>query len=257
LSGNIPNFNLPYLKGLYLQVNQLTGSIPNFNLPNLEELQLQVNQLSGTIPNFNLPNLQGLSLQQNLLTGAIPQFSLSNLKKLDLSWNHLTGSIPLFNTPNLTGLSVANNDLTGTIPLFAYSYLTILDLRNNYLQGCIPSGIKVKCPRIGATGGNISNNPNLATQSWENYWNLNQGACTTSTTDLKETSLTISPNPTNDWFTIRYEVMPNEILVYNSLGRLLQNIVPAPEQVQMDISGYSEGVYFVKIYDKMHKIVKN
>jgi Secretion system C-terminal sorting domain len=65
------------------------------------------------------------------------------------------------------------------------------------------------------------------------------------------------PNPTNDWFTIRYDEMPKEILVYNSLGRLLQNVIPAPEQVQIDIRDYATGICFVKIQNTLHKIVKN
>jgi hypothetical protein len=221
------------------------------------DLRLHVNQLSGTIPNFNLPNLQILYLEQNLLTGAIPNFSLSNLKELDLRVNHLTGSVPLFNTPNLTGLWLDNNELTNTIPLFAYAYLKTLNLRNNYFQGCIPASIKVNCPRIGATGGDINANPNLSTQNWANYWNLNEGVCTTSIDDLNTIHIEIMPNPTNDWFTIRYDELPKEILVYNSLGRLLQNVVPALEQVQIDMSDYATGIYFVRIQNTMHKIVKN
>jgi hypothetical protein len=167
--------------------------------------------------------------------------------------NLLTGNLPHFTFPYLTHLWADNNQLSGNIPPFAYDSLKTLHLYNNQLQGCIPAIIKTRCAKLGTAGGNISGNPNLATQSWENYWNLNEGTCRTSTSDLKETHLTILPNPTNNWFTIRYDVMPNEILVYNSLGRLLQNITPAPEQVQIDMSAYSTGCCTLRIVARFFK----
>ncbi|MEO0043385.1 MAG: hypothetical protein RL329_2833, partial [Bacteroidota bacterium] len=77
---------------------------------------------------------------------------------------------------------VSNNQLTGSIPNFNLPSLNRLHLTSNQLTGCIPTAIKTNCPRIGVLGGQISNNPNLATQSWANYWVNGEGACSTTTT---------------------------------------------------------------------------
>ena len=179
LLGNIPNLNLPKLQALFLPTNLLNGSIPNFNLPNLQELHLNNNKLSGSIPNFNLPNLEVLYLSRNdRLSGNIPNFNLPNLRILSLASNlQLNGSIPNLNLPKLQSLYLNNNQLSGTIPNFSLPNLQLLLLNNNQLDGCIPKEIKTNCPLITATGGFLDRNPNLATQSWANYWNNNEGAC--------------------------------------------------------------------------------
>jgi Leucine-rich repeat (LRR) protein len=177
LTGAIPNFNLPNLQYLRLYINQLSGSIPNLNTPNLVGLFLFTNQLTGSIPNFNCPNLVSLFLHENQLSGAIPNFNFPKLGVLALRDNKLTGSIPNFNYPSLTNLELYNNQLTGTIPSFNLPKLTIFYLFGNQLTGCIPAEIKTNCPLIGATGGNVSTNTGLNTQSWANYWNNGEGAC--------------------------------------------------------------------------------
>jgi Secretion system C-terminal sorting domain len=180
LGGSIPNFNLPSLLQLELGANKLIGNIPNFNLLNLIDLILAENQLTGSIPDFNLPNLVNLNLAGNQLTGAIPNFNLTNLKYLHLVINQLSGSIPNFNLPQLMSLGLSFNNLSGTIPSFNYPKLNALILQNNQLSGCIPQSIRTNCPLITATNGNIANNPSLNTQSWTNYWNNWEGACTPS-----------------------------------------------------------------------------
>jgi Secretion system C-terminal sorting domain/Leucine Rich Repeat len=248
---------MPNLQVLDLYNNRLTGKLPYFNHTNLSQLRVESNLLIDTIPNFNLPNLEVLSVSYNQFTGQIPNFNLQKLLYLNVEMNQLSGSIPNASLPKLVHFFASSNEFRGNIPPFTYDSLKVLQLHNNQLQGCIPVIIKTRCTKLGAAGGSISGNPNLATQSWANYWNLNEGVCTTSTDDLSTIHIEIMPNPTNNWFTIRYDEMPKEILVYNSLGRLLQNIVPALEQVQIDMSAYATGIYFVKVQNTMHKIVKN
>ena len=218
LRGTIPNFNLPNLQYLALNENLLSGGIPNFNLPNLQYLALTDNNLSGSIPNFDklpqlkylyigndhltgtisdfnkLPNLLVLGCGGNSLTGTIPDFSnLSSVATLYLNNNQLTGSIPNFsNLPNLNELIIENNQLSGSIPNFNLPRLGTLYLKNNKLTGCIPTSIKTNCPNIGATGGDIALNTGLNTQSWANYWNNGEGACTNCTATATRQTLTPS-----------------------------------------------------------------
>ncbi|MBL7817314.1 MAG: HYR domain-containing protein [Saprospiraceae bacterium] len=130
--------------------------------------------LSGTLPNLNLPNLQYIALNTNRLSGTIPNFNLPNLQLLDLSYNQFSGTIPNFNSlPNLRELYLNVNSLTGAIPDFNYLNLNVLSLFSNQLSGCIPVALKVLCGKL----VDISNNPNLATQDFSAFCNLNTGAC--------------------------------------------------------------------------------
>ena len=143
LTGNLIDLDLPLLKVLELQDNQLTGSIPNFtSLPTLITLYLRNNQLSGEIPNFTgLPQLVNLALPHNQLSGPIPDFDFPFLHTLYLYDNNLTGGIPnLASCNNLKIIHLYNNSLTGPIPEFSlFTDLLSLNLSNNGLTENIPS----------------------------------------------------------------------------------------------------------------------
>ncbi len=155
----------------------MSGAAPTF-LSNavLYGINLSHNQLSGPIPPYSLSLLDNLILNNNSLTGTIPSFNLPKLHTLELNNNQLSGAIPNFNMPQLTGLNFNNNLLSGSIPNFNLPYLRSLLLNNNQLTGCIPGAIKINSPDV-QFGGDISNNPGLATQSWSDYWNNNAGVC--------------------------------------------------------------------------------
>lgn len=184
LSGTIPNFNLIKLRQLYLSHNQLTNHIPLLNTPNLEILHLGHNRLTGQIPAFNMLELSELGLSENQLTGIITPPNTPNLKRLYLNDNQFSGSIPNFDYPNLIDLFLSSNHLTGEIPNLSIASLQTFHLGTNQLQGCIPASLKINCPRIGAAGGNLSNNPSLSTQNWEKYWNQGEGTCLSGWVDM-------------------------------------------------------------------------
>ena len=111
--GNVPNFNLPNLKSLFLNGNKLTGPIPNFsNLPVLVDLGLAGNQLTGSIPSFNFPNLQSLNLAANNLSGCLP-LGLKSLcgKNVILNQNPLlaTQDFAAFGNPTERPGGIAGN----------------------------------------------------------------------------------------------------------------------------------------------------
>ncbi len=192
LTGTIPNFNFPFLIDLIVNNNLLNGAIPNFNFSKLEYLNLAQNKLTGTIPNFNFPNLKNLYLTDNQLNGAIPNFNYPNLLNLALGQNQLSGAIPNFNLPNLTLLILFQNQLTGTIPNFNLPVLKNLHLGQNQLSGCLPSGLRNLCSHV--TTGDISSNPNLATQSWTAFCANGTGECvicaaTTISTQRTDTAI--------------------------------------------------------------------
>ena len=85
LTGQIPDFESPALRGLYLSDNELEGILPESlcGLNNLNKLFLDDNRLSGSIPVCfeQLSNLEQLYLFGNLLTGQVPS-ELSTLQEL-------------------------------------------------------------------------------------------------------------------------------------------------------------------------------
>ncbi len=208
LTGTIPNLNMPALQFLYLDHNNLSGSIPNFRdafnaslLPKLGSLVLGNNQLSSSIPNFNLPLLYYLGLNDNNLSGSIPNFRdafnaslLPILGTLVLSNNQLSGSIPNFNFPILENLYLDHNNLSGSIPVFNFPIILGFFLENNQLSGCIPVALKAFCNHSTKTSqfhGDISNNPNLATQDFAAFCSSNTGACTVPKINLTLTGFSV------------------------------------------------------------------
>jgi hypothetical protein len=244
----------------------LSGNIPNFNLPNLVTLNLYYNQLSGNIPNFNLPNLRTLALFSNQLTGNIPNFNLPNLQVLSLGYNQLNGNIPNFNLPNLRSLELFSNQLTGSIPNFNLPKLLYLQLDSNQLSGCIPESIKINCPLIGAAGGNVSSNPNLATQSWANYWNSGQGVCgRTNVSDINTDNIQLAlyPNPTKEDVTIKLVVNTTGIYsitvtdALNQTNLRLNSVLEKGENIQtLQTAQWVKGLYWVKVSNGHQTIMK-
>jgi hypothetical protein len=65
---------------------------------------------------------------------------------------------------------------------------------------------------------------------------------------LKEKSISVYPNPSNGLLNIRSSNIINSIELYNNLGVLVSN----PEMMynnQIDLSGLSKGIYFLKVSD--------
>jgi len=195
LIGGIPFFDFPELIKLHLGLNQLNGIVPNFELEHIEEIDLTSNKISGIIPKYELKKLKFLSLGGNLLTGEIPNFNTPNLEELFLDNNNLNGSFPELNLPKLKWLALSHNELKGQIQFINMPFLEVLFLRfnnfegmlpnldlpnlyslllnDNNFSGCIPISYKSLCSKV----VNISNNPLLSTQSWDDFCANNEGGC--------------------------------------------------------------------------------
>ncbi|MBL7813547.1 MAG: leucine-rich repeat domain-containing protein [Saprospiraceae bacterium] len=188
-----------------------------------------------------------LFLLANKLKGVLPDFRLPKLSSLILNSNQLTGALPNLNMPNLQYLDLGNNQLSGSIPNFNLANLQYLDLQNNQLNGCIPKEIKTNCPLITAVRGFVNRNPNLTTQSWSNYWNNGEGACTVIPTNevAKQDNWLIYPNPTHDFLAIKGLNKEAKVLIYNNLGVLL--IDAHVKDGAVKVSSLCHGVYHIRI----------
>ncbi|CAA0839182.1 Probable inactive receptor kinase [Striga hermonthica] len=144
IGGELPEFGeLPNLRTLRLQNNQLSGSVPGELLQGavpLVELDLSVNEFSGPIPVINSTTLVTLNLSSNSISGPLPP-SLGNCLNVDLSRNLLSGDISVLNNwnYNLEALDLSSNGLRGILPnLTQFEKLTLLRARNNSLEGPLP-----------------------------------------------------------------------------------------------------------------------
>jgi hypothetical protein len=68
--------------------------------------------------------------------------------------------------------------------------------------------------------------------------------------------ISIYPNPVqNVLFVKNIGSNDTEIRVYDILGKLIE-IQKTTESTQIDVSGYRQGVYFLKIGNSTHKFIK-
>ncbi|TYH67026.1 hypothetical protein ES332_D06G159600v1 [Gossypium tomentosum] len=177
LTGSLPSLNkLPFLKRLYLNINNFTRIPPGFfqglssslqllmlggnpflstwmipleftKLGNLTAFSAYNTNLGGSIPDiFHSLALTNLSLHDNNLTGSLPpSFSRSQIKDLQLQNQKvgLTGTIDLLsNMTSLYSVNLGFNQFTGTIPdLSNCKSLKLLDLSSNNLTGVFPSSL--------------------------------------------------------------------------------------------------------------------
>jgi hypothetical protein len=59
-------------------------------------------------------------------------------------------------------------------------------------------------------------------------------------------SLQLYPNPTNGCITIEQEGM-QKVMVYNTLGQALLNKEANSDVLQLDLSGFENGLYWIKV----------
>lgn len=95
--------------------------------------------------------------------------------------------------------------------------------------------------------------------SENNYFNLmlvneNQDIAYYSTAnlsvvDFEELGFSIYPNPLQDQLNIRLTELPNNtsLKIYDIQGKLLENLVLSDLEIQLDVSEYASGLYFIKL----------
>ena len=163
----------------------------------------------------------------------------------------------------LTALDLSQ---TGVVQLYCYNNnLSSVNLKNNVLHE-IPAEIP----------GNWQGNPNLSNicgddneiDTLETLMGLNgySGVVISSDCSLAVTenqlseAIRIYPNPTSDIINIYCSDEIISLALYDASGRLLQNKVIDEFAVQINISGYANGMYFLKIRTssgiKNEKLVK-
>jgi hypothetical protein len=81
--------------------------------------------------------------------------------------------------------------------------------------------------------------------------------CRTPTNELSKEAVNVFPNPTTGLITVQHEgISIAKILIFNAIGQIVKTVEPTANETQLDLSEWAKGVYFVKVNDKMFKVVK-
>ena len=78
----------------------------------------------------------------------------------------------------------------------------------------------------------------------------------TSTEENLESSLKLYPNPTNGLITIELEGL-QKVMVYNALGQALLNKEASRDVLQLDLSGFEDGLYWIKVMAQSGTMVRS
>jgi uncharacterized protein (TIGR02145 family) len=76
---------------------------------------------------------------------------------------------------------------------------------------------------------------------------------------LDDEKVLIYPNPTHGKVTLKFSNMPKigtKVMVYNSLGKILKQTVASGKEVNLDLTGNSPGLYFIRVDQSSPKIFK-
>ena len=77
----------------------------------------------------------------------------------------------------------------------------------------------------------------------------------TSTEENLESSLKLYPNPTNGLVSIELEGL-QKVMVYNALGQILLSKETSGDMLQLDLSGFENGLYWVKVMAQTGAVVR-
>lgn len=272
-NGEIEENEASQVTYLFLAVSNISDLTGIEFFVNLQYLFVNVNLIS----NLNINQLTQLVVlrcdNNNLST--INYSSLVYLEQLNINNNNFT-IFDFSETPNLRLLSCSNNQFT-ILNLSQNPLLTKLYCKNNNLTSInIKNGINEDFSNINYNDCWKIGNPNLTTicadasevasvQSFLDGCGTAQAInitsnCGLSNDNFATNELVFFPNPTSSIITISSEEIIKSIELYDNLGRVLVSKKVNENQTLLDVSNYSNGVYFVKVVTdngfKIEKVIK-
>jgi hypothetical protein len=222
---------------------------------NLQSLSCPLNYLTN-LDVRDCENLDELVCYENELT-TLNVAGLENLTYLDCEDNHLTAvnltaSVLLeafYGENQVVSLSMQSNGDTLYVTTINLNTPTFGNSAISYNSGILTSRSKTATTtsfevETGASGFKLSGTMNLSYPT---------GIATHPSTEV-----TIYPNPTNGKITIENgNSVINNVSVYDITGRILHTSSTISQEMTIDISHLSAGVYFLQVDGKMVKVVKN
>jgi hypothetical protein len=161
--------------------------------------------------------------------------------------------------PNIKELQSITNELTTNPSVFA-PYFSNLGVHNYWSSTTLKPNIQNQSSAwywstqygITAYGSKMSSNYVLCVRG---------NPTLSSTTFTKETSITIYPNPASNFASISLpkNTESYKIEITDLLGKIIfsEDVKPLPNDYKIDLEGYKDGIYFVKVTnEKMKKSFK-
>jgi Leucine-rich repeat (LRR) protein len=273
--GNIPEAigYYPYHQELHLEYNNLGGEIPSSigNIENLTYLSLSHNNLTGKIPQSfsKLNNLVNLDISRNRLTDSVPEFfsGLKKLKTLELRNNHFVfdgieklsqHDFKKFRYADQRKIFVHQNN--NTLSVYAGGTLgnnTYKWYKDGALIATINGDSTYTPTSSGAYTVQVTNS--VATQLTLYSDTVTIGSLIASQLNNIGTiragdknNFSVYPNPATTTATIVFRETGSCIIKLADVsGKVLQmktvDAVKESNILQLDISGYVKGVYFITI----------
>ncbi len=260
---------------LYVQSSSISNISGIEFFVNLELLYINQNSLS----NVNISTLTHLKILRcdlNMLS-SLDLTGLTELEGVNISYNNFS-SFNLSNLPNLKGFVCQYNNLT-TLDFSNNPLLSVLQCRNNNLSTLIiKNGINQDFSITGNNDCWKTGNPNLTTicvdeselasvQTWLNGCDtatptpvITSSNCGLANETFEMYDVFVFPNPTTSNINININSTIKTIELYDFQGRLLLSKTVNTNQTTLDVSGYSKGIYFVKVESEkgsnVEKIIK-
>jgi len=247
----------PNIKWLDCSINNLTTLDISNNLA-LELLDCSYNfQLS----DLDLSNHTALKFLNCSVNFQISDLDLSNnlaLEILDCSYNQLT-TLDLSNHTNLIGFGGVYNQST---------YLNLKNGNNqNFMQDEDTSDYLFFAEGNPFLACIEVDDATWSTQNWTNidpFTSFSEDCVEFLTTNknVMTKNIVIYPNPTNDFLNIKSdETTIENVKIYDIKGALLYENKNNEDQININLSDFEMGIYFVKINypygETTHKIIKN
>jgi Leucine-rich repeat (LRR) protein len=269
---------------LFCEHNQLSVLDVSMN-PHLILLDCNFNQLTN-IDLTNNTSITSLEICSNQLS-TLDITGLTGLTELICCGNQFT-SLDISQNSLLTWLDVSGNQLIdiditdlSSLEIFhcSQNLFTSIDISNNHSVINFNGSANNNLNYLNVQNDNNINfelfeakfNPNLYciqvdNSTWsEEHWNdIDPQAefsenCPTGIDDsYSETGIAMYPNPCTDYLTITNYDNNYRIEILNIIGQLIfsRNNSSTSSSYEIDLSGFSNGVYFVKLFDQQKTTIK-
>jgi hypothetical protein len=264
------------LRELHLLQNDLKGTIPSSlgNCTSLTYLRLSNNKLTGNIPSTfgNLKNLEKLKAGYNFLSGTVPSFLSTSpkLKRLNILHNRYTfdGMETLaqhkfdtlrYDDQREINLHQNNNTLSvyagGTLSNNTYTW---------FKDGALVATIKGDSTFTPTAGGNYNAIVTNAvatelTLKSDTLFYSGDGLMASDLIAHSNTTFSVYPNPAKATVTVTFNAIGNCTLKLTDVsGTALQTktviAIKGTNIIQLDVSHYAAGVYFVTLSSENNRI---
>jgi hypothetical protein len=258
LSGNLPDSINPKspLQYLILSYNNLGGAIPSTysNLFNLQQLSLDRNKLKGPVPVFleDLPDLQVLELDHNFFNfNGIETLAQHHFTKFRYNKKHKIGlSFFPYKLSAHAGGTLSNNTykwfkdgvLTATIVGDSTYTPTANGTYYAEVTNAIATKLTLRSEKAGLIGLTALKQNNITSAQISDTYNFS-----------------VYPNPAKTNTTIVFNAIGSCIIKLTDVsGRILQTktiiAVKGRNTLQLDVSKYAAGVYFVTMSNEKNEI---